>query len=191
MYFGLALAAVAFIELASGQALASTIYNVDLGSGGTSAKGTITTDSSLGTLSTANILDWHILLDTGTETFSLNGTSNSYAQANGSGPTATASGLFFNFSKTDFSFLIFQDITGSGINYLCFNDATGVCSSNPSLVAVFATSSGATFSIGSGNELIASAGVVPLPATFPLLASALGGLGLVACKRRTSAQVAA
>ncbi len=106
----------------SGPAVSATIYNIDVSAGSMSAKGTITTDSTLGTLSTANILDWHIYLATSTESFTLNGASNSVAAIAGTGVSAQASGLYFDFSRVDGGFLVLEAMPlGGGLNYLCFD----------------------------------------------------------------------
>ena len=180
----LAVLLAAFIALAAGPALANTVYNLDLASGDASAVGTITTDSTIGTLGNANILDWQIVLTTGPQTFSLNGHSNSEYFVEGSGLTATATGLFFNFGAADQSALIFENpVVGSGINVLCFNDTQGACSLDPSLVAV-RTTVARTFSIGSGVQRIAAVAATPLPAALPLFASAIGGLGFAGWRRK-------
>jgi len=183
--FILAALVAASFALASESAYANTVYHLDLTGGGASAIGTITTDSTIGTLSAPNILDWQILLTTGVQTFSLNGPSNSEYFVEGAGLTATATGLFFNFGAADQSALIFENpVVGSGINFLCFNDTQGACSLDPSLVAVRTTGASTTFSIGSGVQQIASVAATPLPAALPLFASAIGGLGFVGWRRR-------
>lgn len=166
---------------------ASTVYHLDLASGGTSAIGTITTDGATGTLGTANITDWNILLASAGGTFTLNGAANSQEQIGGAGVTATATGLFFDFSATDGSYLIFQNpAVGLVVNYLCFNDANGSCSASPGLVRVDTPAGPGAFSIGSGVQQIASTlSATPIPASLPLFISALGSLGvLTRCRKR-------
>ena len=181
---GLAAAVAVVIGLASESAFASTIYRLDLESGAVSAKGIITTDSTLGALAVPHILKWHIKLDTGAETFTLN-QGNSGLSGTPNALIATASGLFFNFSANDGRFVLFQ----SNFNYLCFNDTTGSCSSNPQDVAVHTATTGGTFSIGAGSQQVASVvlgAATPLPQSLLLFISALGGLGLVGRHRRKS-----
>jgi hypothetical protein len=182
--FGLAFAVAGFAGLASGTALASTVYDLDLQSGSTRASGTITTDSTLGALATSDILNWHIVLDTGAETFTLNGPSNSEVMIVGDDLTATAAGLFFDFSGTG-HFILQNPAIGSAKNYLCFNDSGGNCSLNPSLVAVHTQTAEGTFSIGSGVQQIATVDLTPtpLPPSLLLFLSALGGLGVVGWRR--------
>jgi hypothetical protein len=181
---GLAAVFAAFIGFASGSAFANTIYNMDLRGGGSSAVGTITTDSTIGVLQTANLLDWQITLTTNSVTSSLHGSLDSQGFMGGSAVTATATGLFFDFSATDSSFLIFVIGASPFSNALCFNDARGICSGHPSLVLVGIWSEPfAPFSIGSGVQQIAAVAPTPVPAALPLFASAIGGLGFVGWRR--------
>jgi len=125
--FGLLLAAIAFIGLASGPALAATVYNVNIVSGVTSATGTITTDSTSGVLAEQNILDWDLRLQILGDTTLLEGPSSSFKLLQGAALTATASGLFFDFSSLSGGLLVFQGgFLGSGIG-ICFSDASSSC----------------------------------------------------------------
>jgi len=76
-------------------------YTVDETVGGGSVTGFITTDGTIGTLGTSDIVNWNLVLNDGTNpTFDLNGT-NSQEQVIGSDLTATATQLLFNFGGTD------------------------------------------------------------------------------------------
>jgi hypothetical protein len=170
------------VGFASQAASATTIYNVDLASGGYSAKGTITTDSSTGVLGLSNILDWQIHLDRGVRSFDLD-TSNAVKLQNGGALTATATGLFFDFSSpnSDWFFL------GEMSNFLCFSDGAGTCGNQASLVSIQVSSATTSFSLGGGVQQIAAVAATPLPATLPLLVSALGGLGFFGWRRSSAA----
>lgn len=184
-------AIAAALVVSAGAASASTIFNLDLENGGYSAKGTITTDGNQGTLATADIVDWNISLNTPTETFLLDGPAHSVMEVVNSGLSATAAGLFFDFSRADGSFVLFQYPTlGVGINYLCFDDATATCGGYASKASMFITASGSPFNLGSGNQQIASLAATPLPPALLLFTSALGGLGFVGWQRKTLQQFA-
>lgn len=168
-------------------AAASTIYNVDLAGGtSSSAKGTITTDSTVGVMSDLNILAWDLELKSQGNTFHLEGPPPapfSGSMVFGTAFTATATGLFFNFSAVDSSFFVLFNEGSS--SYFCLQDSFGSpCPA--SAVTVAADHQSEAFSIGSGVQQFATVAATPIPASLPLLASALGGLGLVAWRRRTA-----
>jgi hypothetical protein len=106
---------------------ADIIYDVNLAVAIGSATGNITTDGVIGVLSTADITGWNLTLNDGTRTHLLQGPSlNSVVAVRGSHLTASATGLFFNFSGSDEGDVIFGDSTGA---FLCFRDAAlgGFC----------------------------------------------------------------
>src|SRR4051794_28678092 len=78
----------------------ATIYNVNLGSGAVSISGSITTDSLTGVLHGSDITDWNLLINTGAASFNLikSDASDTVFTSAGNALTATASGLFFDFS---------------------------------------------------------------------------------------------
>jgi hypothetical protein len=123
---GAALAgAVAICAVTSSKA--DIIYDVNLAVAIGSATGSITTDGVIGVLSTADITGWNLTLNDGTRTHLLQGPSlNSSVAVRGSHLTASATGLFFNFSGSDEGDVIFDDSTGA---FLCFRDAAlaGFC----------------------------------------------------------------
>jgi hypothetical protein len=188
--FGLIVAVIAFIGMATGPAVAATIYNLNIQSGGTSATGSITTDSTLGVLAEMNILDWNLRLETGGE-FALVDGSNSGLLLFGTALTATESELFFDFSSVAGGLLVFQGpFLGSGRDALCLSDTTTQCYDDVSQVVVATAIQIDSFPM-IGNVQIASVGTVSLPAALPLFASALGGLGLAAWRRRQGARAEA
>jgi hypothetical protein len=174
-------AAVAALSVLASPALASTVYNMDIEQNGDSAKGTITTDSTIGTLSSANILNFHLDLSVNGSTATLDLSSGS-ATVDHDALTASASGLFWDFGANDLSqFLLF----GSG-SYICFQDQTMVCGAPINTLVLSANGNAGGVSLGSSVQQIATVASTPLPATLPLLASALGGLGFVGWRRRNA-----
>jgi hypothetical protein len=180
----------------SGDASANITYDLSLGS---TAVGTITTDGHTGVLQTADIKDFTITLTSATHTTTLTGplSGGNFSQfgtdsANNSlAFTATALGLFFDFSATvGTPYLIFQSASG----FLCLNGAPGNCSGNPHSVAVDV-----------GNEInpliqesgvvefatVAVAGAVPEPSTWAMMILGFAGMGFMAYRKRKGAMLAA
>jgi len=161
---------------------ANVAYNVDLTVGAGSVTGTITTDGNTGTLGTSDIVDWSLLLNNGSSTFTLHGPlsgNNSGDLLVGSDLTATISGLFFNFVSSDDGQLLFQNPeTGSGQNYICFADTNGNCDNVFSAVSLCLTGCPGNNieTAESGTVEIASAGStgVPEPSTLTLLSLGVG-----------------
>ena len=116
---------------------ADIIYNVNItipgvpatGNRAGSVTGFIETDGTTGLLGPAQIRDWSLALNDGFSTFTDLGPhsgNNSALLVVGTAFTATASGLFFNFSATDISLVDFQSPQfGSGIDFFCFSGANG------------------------------------------------------------------
>ena len=162
-------------------------YTVDLTVGPGSVTGTIDTDGTFGVLSTGNITDWSLLLDDGSTTFLLDGATNSEVIVIGTGFTATAIGLYFDFSNsTGFNAVDFQNpFIGSSINYFCLNDAGGGCSGNPSAIGLRLEG----IEIGdprTGVTLIGSAAAVPEPASWALMIAGFGLTGAAMRRRRVA-----
>src|SRR5664279_3454359 len=79
-------------------------YNVARTIGVGSVTGFIETDGSLGVLSAANFVDWSLLLNDGTSTYTITGPlsgNNSVAFVQGADTTASATQLLFDFSGID------------------------------------------------------------------------------------------
>jgi hypothetical protein len=167
-------------------AFANVVYDLDSIIGAT---GTITTDGTIGVLQTANIVDFNItlqLVSTTTITGPLSGAN--YSQygtdtANNSlAFTATATGLFFDFSATaNTPYLIFQ---GNG-GQLCFNGFPGNCSGDPHSIQV-AIGADESITQASGNIQIATvaASAVPEPSTWAMMILGFAGVGFMAYRRR-------
>src|SRR5579872_264622 len=110
----------------------ATLYNVNDTVGAGSVTGTIQTDGDIGTLTTADIINWDLHLSDGTSTFDLVGppSASDAAAVIGTSFTATASGLFFDFSTATGSYVEFRNpATGGALNYFCVQDANPQCSS--------------------------------------------------------------
>ena len=161
--------------LTAGFAEAATyIANRTVGNG--SANISITTDGTIGTLGSANILDWTIVLTQGAESFTLKGPAsgaNSTFTLLGSTLSATTNGLAFNFSgASNSAFLIQAPQTGSGQMFWCLQ-VSGCF--NPSSTSAEGLLAGrnfgdATLQAYGGVQAIASlSSSVPEPATWAMM----------------------
>lgn len=179
-------------------------YTVSEAVGPGSVTGFITTDGIIGTLATADILDWSLILNDGTNpTFTLEGPlsgNNSHVADFGSDLTASATQLLYNFSGTDDGPLQFQspDI-GSGGPFLCYTDIPNAA--NPNQYCALNEPVGIQLNVltsfidpppslvnveKSGNEAIAAVVSTPEPGTFSLMV--LGVVGLMVLERKRIAQ---
>ncbi len=150
--------------------------------GGGSVSGTITTDGTIGVLSSTDIVDWNLLISDGTNNFDLKGPlsgNNSALDLSGTDLSETATQLLYNFSGSGFA--LFQNpVIGSGMNYFCMESVEG-CTGSPageSLKIVFGGDN--QFTSLSGTQVVASVGGVsgvPEPSTLGLLS--LGAVFLV------------
>lgn len=166
------------------QPAAASTYNFVSGVAGGGVKGTIETDGTIGTLTGGNIVNWNLILNDGTNTFTLIGNGSAgdnsdVALFSATGFTATSTSLVADFN--DSGFLLFQSpFIGSGKSFLCLalNTNCGVAKNsvnfltNADLGSIVKTAQ-------SGSVVFATSSVsaVPLPAALPLLAAGLGLLG--------------
>ena len=96
--------AVLFVGLISlvAPAFANDItYTVDQTVGSGSVTGTITTDGTIGTLATADVIGWDLTLNDGTNTITLNSlNAATYVQVSGNALSATPTNLLFDFESS-------------------------------------------------------------------------------------------
>jgi hypothetical protein len=164
----------------------SITYNINQTVGIGSIAGTITTDGTIGTLATANIVGWSLTLNDGTTTIGLI-PSDSITAIIGSDLTASVTDLTFNFSGGDYGQLVFADTSvGSGYGVVCFEDPNQNCGGVYNRVVLYNLGlDGLAPNIGLfGNQVIATV-ATPEPGTVGLV---LIGIGLMLVMRKRIAQ---
>ena len=89
-------------------------YSLSQNSGPATASGTITTDGTIGTLGTSNIVSYTLTISDGVnrETFTQTASDGDDVVVGGV-LTATASGIFFNYSDNNEDALLLEDASGS------------------------------------------------------------------------------
>lgn len=119
--FSLGLFALGFLSTEIGKA--DIVYTGVRTAGTATANLSITTDGTIGTLSTGNILDYTIQIVDGATSFTLTGPlsgNNSAYIVAGSALTATSTGLFFNFDQPGGNAMAMQaPFLGSSRTYYC------------------------------------------------------------------------
>ena len=174
--------AAAALLVATAASAAPITYNMNLSIGAGSAVGTITTDGTIGSVGTGNIVSYSILLSPvpGSQFLLTDVNSDIGNTAN---LISTATDLSFDFDVTSY-WLMQNPFVGSGQNFLCFAGVGQVCGGfgGPGLsmsTDVFASS----FSSVTGTSIVATAANnVPEPGTWGLAALAL--LGASVSRRR-------
>jgi hypothetical protein len=168
---------------------AATIYTISDVVGSVTLGGTITTDSTLGVLTASNITDFDVTFTViGTTHITKSGSQTPFM--GGTALTATAGGLFFNFSGSGF-ISIFE---ANNANW--FMCASAGCTPHHDwFLNVFNVANGSgklsdlsgifEIAIGPPEPIVTT----PLPAALPLFATGLGALGLFGWgrKRRVAA----
>jgi hypothetical protein len=179
---------IATAALACGSLQAGNITYLVNGAAGTGTfSGFITTDGTIGTLGTGNILDWNVLLTDGAA-FDLEGPlsgDNSGTLVGAADLTATATQLLFNFSSTSGGFFLLESpAPGEDGEYICYDDTAVVCG-NPAFSASVSigTTDPLTNSVAtelSGNQVIAQVEAEGVPEPGSLILVACGLLGVAA-----------
>lgn len=177
------------VALSASVASANIVYNVNRSIGAGSVVGTIETDGTLGTLSSANIVDWTFTLTSASLTLG----SPSVITMAGGGLTFEVGGLFsatafdltFDFSGAPGGFMLFQG-SGGG-NYWCLQ--TNGCFNFDGAMEAIGFGPNGSFGIEaetaaySTAQVVASVGnAIPEPGMLCLLG--LGLLGLGASRRK-------
>jgi PEP-CTERM motif len=168
-------------------------YTVNQLVGPGSVTGFIATDGAIGTLATADILDWNLTLNDGHGDMTNFTPSNSTVQDSGSDLTASSSALMFNFS--DGGMLVFNSTSVPYAGALCYDAATN-CASSPGIDLFDVAGVLPCFFFGcsvgeSGNQVIASGGTptpTPEPGTLSSLALGLVGVRFMLVMRKRIAQ---
>jgi hypothetical protein len=203
----IAAASTLVLGLLGSAASSATTYQLDFSNDG-SITGTITTDGKIGTLLPTDIQSWSF-----SQTFRVGPPSMSSSEASasltltGSGFTADANGLYFNFGGTDASFVVFANsnwkppfppssaaLFGLSLQFcdtvsFCTNQNNATNHSHVMMVAFTpgfgATSGGPDYSNFQVVEIAAAVPAVPEPSTWAMLLIGFAGLGFMAYRRKS------
>jgi hypothetical protein len=152
-----------------GVASANITYIVNQTIGPGTATGFITTDGTIGTLGTADLLSWNLLVNDGTNATDLTSAAG-YTNVIGGSLVASALNLTFNYGAGGEWYIV---NTTDGAGELCY-DAGGNCFGFPGEGFYNVGGDGKLIGVPLGNPLVGS---VPEPGTFTLLSLALACLG--------------
>jgi hypothetical protein len=188
------LTAIVVPVLLGSVARADIVYNVNQTiTGSSTATGFIKTDGHIGVLAASDILDWSLDLTVpgyagGSFTLTPGDSTAPGVYVGGSDLTATPTQLLFNFSGSDFGYLLFQVTHGNGAKYYCEEATAGSVLCLQGISIAPGNYSGSAYSPGTGfanmaeagNQAIASISSVPEPSYFVglgvLMALVLGGI---------------
>ena len=178
----------------SSSALATTYVGVRT-AGTATATLSITTDGTIGALSNSNITDWTIALSDAPDSFTLQGPlsgSNSQLGIAGNALTATATGLYFNFSGSGYA--LFQSPgLGSSQLFYCLQASTCFDFAGPGEGIDAHTNYNYQRNSLTGNVLIASVGgiggAVPEASTWMMMIVGFGAAGGAMRYRRRKTSV--
>ena len=187
--FALALLSAFAVGAPSAQASDIT-YNLDINYSNVSAVGTITTDGTIGSLSAGNVVDFSVVITEGSNNVDVTKAAANF-EING-GTTATASGLFFDFTSGSY-FVLQAPVGNATVNrgYLCLQAPSGNCDingegnavGNISIQVPFGDDRG-VFENMSGVQEFASVGAVATPEPGSLALLGTGVLGFAGVLRR-------
>ncbi len=188
---GRSLTLLAFVLSAAPICSAANItYNVNLTIGAGSATGDIVTDGTIGFLTKDDIVDWNLLLNTGTTSFDVTRSNGEVAGITDSALSATATQLLFDFDVVSISSSIFfASLTFPQPEYeLCIAASANTCVSGSPAGAEqinYFTFSGvgdtSDFAVLSGTQVIGTAtgsgSGTPEPSTVVLFGAGFTLLG--------------
>jgi hypothetical protein len=182
--FSLAVACTLWLVF-TGSAAADIVYDVHGPVGPGFVTGTITTDGTIGTLFTFDIVAFNLTLNDGTATATLaSGVNGGLVFVSGGSLTATATDLMFNFNTSGTFVNFFTSPGCQPIWTLRTSGGTACNLVSGTVMSVQASSSTGPATVsetGAGNVVIAT--VVPEPGSVGLMVAGLVSLiGL--CKRR-------
>lgn len=165
---------------------ATYTYTTSFAAGTDAFSGTITTDA-LGTLTSADVVDWNLVITANGITANVTGANSFQVSTLVNALTATAAGLFFDFGAPSefFSILANSGCCGVALASVGFVPAAPLVSIL--LIPSGTANDGDFFSVPEENIEIARIASTPLPAALPLFAGGLGVLGFLARRRRRSA----
>ena len=176
------------LTLAAAPASPAISYDVDFGIGAGSLQGSITTDGTLGVLSSANLSAWTLTINgMGASDVLTEGNSNFFV--GGAKLTADANHIYFDFTHDDTNpaYVLVQRSFGTGGHYACGSNATYAltpCLEGTSAVPVTYNDPSASFGHPAGSTIIASTAAVPEPATWAMMILGLGTVGLAMRRRQ-------
>ena len=158
-------------------------YNVNNAVGGGSISGTIETDGTTAVLGSGNILDWNLLLNDGTGTFTdkgpLSGNNSQLYFTATTNLTATATQLLFDFSGPSGGVMFQNPTIGSAMNFWCMQVGSSVCVDATFVGEGVFVSTTLQTSGFAGNQVIGTAtSSVPEPTSLGMIG--LGAAALVA-----------
>jgi hypothetical protein len=181
------LAAAAVLCASTLAARATSItYNVDIAYSNVSAVGTITTDGTIGNISASNISGFNIVISEGSSSEDVTYASNLKYIVGGT--TASASGLFFDFSSPDY--LLIQG-PSPDLGYLCLQGPAGGCDGNGdtntvgniSIQEPLTNIAGVAQNMSGVQEFATTGAATPEPSSLALLGTGILGFAGLMRKR--------